>query len=204
MLYLILSLISAYLLGSIPTGYIFAKVLKGIDIRKHGSGNVGATNVFRIVGKAPGAIVLLLDGLKGFAAVALAAGFFYRPSVPLNIEYFCILAALAAVAGHIWTIFLGFKGGKGVATSTGALVALMHQVAAACLVVWVLVFALTRIVSVASIAASVALPIFTWVFNQPIELKALSIILCVISIYKHKSNIKRLLKGEENRLLLGK
>lgn len=204
MLFVILSTLTAYLLGSIPTGYIFAKVLKGIDIRQHGSGNVGATNVFRVVGRVPGVVVLLLDGLKGFSAVALAAGFFYNPKVPINIEYFCILAALAAVAGHNWTIFLDFKGGKGVATSTGALVALMHQVAAACLVVWVLVFLVTRIVSVASLAASLALPIFAWVFNQPVELKALSVILCILSIYKHKPNINRLLKGEEKRLLLGK
>lgn len=200
MFYIILSVISAYLLGSIPTGYIFAKALKGIDIRKHGSGNVGATNVFRVVGKAPGVIVLLLDGLKGFSAVALAAGFFYNPRVPINIEYFCILAALAAVAGHNWTIFLDFKGGKGVATSTGALAALMHQVVGACFVVWALVFLITRIVSAASLAASIALPILAWVFNQPVELKALSVILCIISIYKHKPNIKRLLRGEEKRL----
>ncbi len=200
MLYLILSLISGYLLGSIPTGYIFGRVLKGIDIRKHGSGNVGATNVFRTVGKIPGIVVLFLDGLKGFAAVALAAGFFYHESSPINIEWFCIASALAAVAGHIWTIFLNFKGGKGVATGAGALIALMHQVAFACLGVWAVVFVITRIVSVASIAASLSLPIFAWAFNRPVELKILSIILCIISTYKHVPNIKRLFKGEEKRL----
>lgn len=183
-----------------PTGYIFGRVLKGIDIRKHGSGNMGATNVFRTVGKIPGIVVLFLDGLKGFAAVALAAGFFYRLSSPINIEWFCIASALAAVAGHIWTVFLNFKGGKGVATGAGALIALMHQVAFVCLGVWAVVFVITRIVSVASIAASLSLPIFAWAFNRPMELKILSIILCLISIYKHTPNIKRLFKGEEKRL----
>ena len=197
---IILTLLVSYFLGSIPTGYIFGRMLKGIDIRRHGSQNVGATNVFRVVGKVPGIIVLFLDALKGFAAVALAAGFFYKPTVGINIEYFCIMSAMAAVAGHIWTIFLNFKGGKGVATSTGALIALMHQVVGACFVVWVLVFLLTRIVSISSIIASIALPIFAWVFNRPIELKVFSVILCIISIYKHTPNIKRLLKGEEKKL----
>ena len=201
MIWLLLSLASSYLLGSIPTGYIFAKALKGIDIRKHGSGNVGATNVFRTVGRAPGIIVLFLDALKGFAAVALAAGFFYRASSPINIEWFSIASALAAVAGHIWTIFLNFKGGKGVATATGTVIAMMHQVAGACFVVWAIVFAITRIVSIASIIASLTLPVFAWVFHRPIELKIISVTLCIISIYKHIPNIKRLLKGEEKRLL---
>ena len=200
MIYILLSLISSYLLGSIPTGYLFGRALKGIDIRKHGSGNVGATNVFRVVGKIPGVIVLFLDALKGFAAVALAAGFIYNTNVPINIEWFCIIAALSSVIGHNWTIFLGFKGGKGIAVSTGALTALMHKVAGACFVVWLLVFLITHIVSISSIAASIALPIFAWVFDSPTELKILSVILCIISIYKHKSNIKRILKGEEKRL----
>jgi glycerol-3-phosphate acyltransferase PlsY len=197
---IILMLLTSYLLGSIPTGYIFAKLLKGIDIREHGSRNVGATNVFRVVGKAPGVIVLFLDALKGFAAVALAAGFFYQPTVPVNIEYFCIMSALTVVSGHIWSVFLNFKGGKGVAASTGALIALMHQVVGACFIVWLAVFLVTRIVSISSIAASIALPIFAWVFNQPIELKVFSVILCILSCYKHILNIKRLLKGEERKL----
>ena len=201
MIFLILSLVNSYLLGSIPTGYIFGIALKGIDIRKHGSGNVGATNVFRTIGKVPGIIVLFLDALKGFAAVALAAGFFYRTSSPINIEWFSIASALAAVSGHIWTIFLNFKGGKGVATAMGTIIAMMHQVAGACFVVWVIIFAITRIVSISSIVASIALPIFAWIFNRPVELKILSVLLCIISICKHIPNIKRLLKGEEKRLI---
>ncbi len=198
--YLILSVLTAYLLGSIPTGYIFGRILKGVDIRKHGSGNMGATNVFRVVGKIPGIIVLLLDAFKGFAAVKLAASFFYRPGIPVNFEWFCIAAALAVVAGHNWTIFLRFKGGKGVAVSTGALIALMPQVVGVCFIIWVIIFSITRIVSVGSIIASLALPVFAWVFNSPIELKLFSITLCIISIYKHIPNIKRLLKGEEKKL----
>lgn len=200
MIFLLLSLISSYLLGSIPTGYLFGKALKGIDIRKHGSGNVGATNVFRTVGKIPGIAVLFLDALKGFAAVALAAGFFYQKGSNLNIEWFCIASALAAVAGHIWTIFLNFKGGKGVATGLGTLIALMHQVAFSCLGVWAIVFTITRVVSISSIVASVSLPFFAWIFHRPIELKILSVTLCILSIYKHIPNIKRLFKGEEKRL----
>ena len=200
MIFLLLSLVSSYLLGSIPTGYIYGKALKGIDIRQHGSGNTGATNVFRTIGKIPGIIVLFLDALKGFAAVALAAGFFYHASSPLNIEWFCIASALAAVAGHIWTIFLNFKGGKGVATGVGVLIALMHQVAFACLGVWIIIFAITRIVSVASIFASFSLPVFAWLFNRPVELKILSVILCATSVYKHIPNIKRVFEGKEKKL----
>jgi len=200
MLYLILAILTAYLLGSIPTGYIFGRLLKGVDIRKHGSGNVGATNVFRVVGKVPGVIVLLLDALKGFVAVKLAALVFYREGVGISIEWFCIIAALCAVSGHNWTIFLRFKGGKGVATSTGALAALMPQVIGVCFVIWAIIFSLTRIVSIASIIASLALPISAWIFNKPIELKTISLLLCLVSLYKHISNMKRLIKGDEKRL----
>jgi len=200
MLYLILAIFTAYLLGSIPTGYIFGRLLKGVDIRKHGSGNMGATNVFRVVGKVPGIIVLLLDALKGFIAVKLAALFFYRQDIGISMEWFCIIAALCAVSGHNWTVFLRFKGGKGVATSTGALAALMPQVVGICFVIWAIIFLLTRIVSVASVIASVALLVFAWVFNKPAELKMLSLALCLISLYKHIPNIKRLLRGEEKKL----
>jgi len=201
MIRLILSLTVSYLIGSVPTGYIFARLLKGIDIRKHGSGNIGATNVFRTVGKIPGIAVLLLDALKGFMAVALSVGFFYDKNSSMNIEWFCIASAMAAVAGHGWTIFLKFKGGKGVATGLGALIALMHQVAFSCLGVWAVVFAITRIVSISSLAASIALPVFAWLFNRPLELKALAVTLSILSIYKHIPNIKRLLKGEEKKLV---
>ncbi len=200
MIFIILVIVVGYLFGSIPTGYLFAKRLRGIDIRKHGSGSVGATNVFRVVGKAWGAVVLLLDALKGFAAVALAAGFLYNPKVPINIEWFCILAAFCAVAGHNWNIFLDFKGGKGIATSTGALLALMHQVTGACFVLWLIVFSATRIVSIASVVTSIALPVFAWLFKRPVELKILSVILCLLSLYKHIPNMKRLVKGQEKRL----
>jgi len=199
---LIASLVLSYLLGSLPTSYIAARLLKGLDIREAGSKNVGATNVFRVVGRVPALIVLFIDIAKGFAAVALLPGLFLNNfiGVRLGFELYQILIGTCAVAGHVWNPFLKFRGGKGVATTAGALLAISPDVAAASFIVWCAAFGILRIVSVASIAAAIALPISAVFFNRSIYLVLFCVILCVIGTYKHKPNIRRLLKGEEKRL----
>lgn len=197
---ILLSLLASYLLGSIPTAYLAGRLVKGIDIRKYGSGNVGATNAIRVLGKVPGIIVLVVDALKGI----LAAGFV--PHV-LGLEEIIwpVTCGLVAVAGHNWTVFLQFKGGKGMATSLGVLLGLMIRIAGLRLVVgisvlsWLLVFLASGFVSLASIVAAVVLPIAMVIFSQPFELVTLSVILCGFVILRHRPNIRRLVSGQEHR-----
>jgi len=204
MIYIILAIILAYLLGSIPTAYIFGKILKGIDIRRHGSGNVGATNVFRTVGKVSGIIVLVIDFLKGFIAVTLLPFYLQKflpepiASYPFNIVIFL---GAAAVCGHIWTVFLGFKGGKGVATMAGVVAGLSAAVLFSCLGVWILVFAIWRYVSLASIVVAVILPIFAIASGGDLYFLIFCAIFSIIGIYRHRENIKRLIQGTEKKLL---
>ncbi len=199
---IIFAIIISYLIGSIPTAYIFGRLLKGVDIRQHGSGNVGATNAMRILGKGPGAIVLFLDILKGFLAVMILPSFFKAPG-----EVSIILIGLFCVFGHIWTVFLGFKGGKGIATTLGVMLALAAKVSGLspllglALLVWMVFFLLFRIVSLASILSSLALPIFTLIFSRSKVLIALSVFLSLLVIWRHKSNISRLLQGKESRII---
>lgn len=202
MLNLALSLILAYLIGSIPTSFIFAKVLKGTDIRKHGSGNVGATNVFRVVGKLPAVIVLLLDIFKGVFSVLFLSNVFFNNTIGITVGLgvYKILLGACAIAGHAWSVFLKFKGGKGVATTAGVIFVLAPQVLIASFIVWVGVFSVLRIVSVASIISSMFLPIFGIIFGQPLSNILFYVFLCIIGTYKHKSNIRRLVRGEEKRL----
>jgi len=199
---LIVSFTLAYLLGSIPTSFIFTKVLKRTDIREHGSGNVGATNVFRVVGKIPAIIVLVIDILKGYVAVALIPVFFYNSGAGsiIGIDLLKILLGVIVISGHVWSVFLKFKGGKGVATTAGVMAALAPMVLAGSVIIWVVVFSIVRIVSVASIAASIFLPIFALVFYQSTYLVFFTVLLCVMGTYKHKANIKRLIRGEEKKL----
>ena len=159
----ILAAIAAYLLGSIPTGYLVARA-RGIDIRSVGSGNIGATNVFRILGKSAGIFVLLVDFLKGFLAcwmVARIAGQFFE-STPSQKDYLALTSGLAAILGHNYTCWLKFKGGKGIATSAGVLAALFPKVFLIGLALWLLVFLVSRYVSLASIVAAASLPVSAW------------------------------------------
>jgi glycerol-3-phosphate acyltransferase PlsY len=196
-----LAVIVSYLLGSIPTAYIFGRMLKRIDIRKHGSGNVGATNAFRILGKGPGTIVLLIDVLKGALVTSVIANFFH-----LNEPYYRVILGLVAVCGHNWTIFLNFKGGKGIATSLGVLLGLTISIASIQPVVlytllsWILVFLLSGYVSLASIIASMVLPIMALFYPQPFAVVALSVILCVFVVFRHRPNISRLLQHKESKV----
>ena len=189
--------LGAFLLGSIPTGYLVAHA-KGIDIRQHGSGNIGATNVFRTLGKPLGILVFFLDALKGFAAVWLAMRYGGESAWP------GILAAVAAIAGHNYTPWLGFKGGKGIATSAGVLIALMPWAVLAIALVWFAVFFATRYVSLASICAAAALPVAVgglWFYgcggNGP--LLGFSALIAALAIWRHRSNIERLMAGTEHR-----
>ncbi len=202
---LIIGLVFSYLLGSIPTAYIFGRITKGIDLRKCGSGNLGATNAFRVLGKTTGTIVLILDILKGTIAVLSAALLFYseNPTVSKNL-YIC-LAAIMAVSGHNWTIFLKFKGGKGIATSLGSLIAFSVLIPKFILIValviclWLAIFLYSGFVSLASVIASALLPLLAILFQLPKEIIGFVFIIAVFSLIRHKPNVYRLLQKKESR-----
>ena len=198
---LIISCILSYLIGSIPTAYLLGRWLKGIDIREHGSGNVGATNAFRVLGKGPGIAVLLIDVIKGIISTTLIANMW-----GINDTFILVILGLITVAGHNWTIFLNFHGGKGIATTLGVLIGLTIQLSGLRPVllvvvgVWVILFLVFGYVSLASLFAAVALPISMVMVRAPLGMIIMSIILCLFIVYRHLSNIKRLLQGKENRV----
>ncbi len=189
----------AYLIGSIPTGLIAGR-LKGVDVRQHGSGNVGATNVARVVGKLPGGIVLLVDAAKGWLPVTLLASKAAQLGAGIPVDALRIVLGVAAVAGHIWNPFLQFQGGKGVATALGVLLGLDGRVAAAVFAVWLAAAFFTRYVSVASLCAALAAP-FVMLFlgdSTPWVLGAIGVSLAIV--WRHRPNILRLLHREEHRI----
>lgn len=191
----ILFFIGAYLSGSIPTSYIITKLVKGIDIRQYGSGNPGATNVFRAAGPVPGAITLILDFLKGLIPVLLALKYFGHDKL-----IYAMIAGLFAVSGHIWTIFLKFRGGKGVATATGVFVALLPFPTLYAFILFLAVLFLSRYVSLSSMTAALFLPVFAVLRNEPKLLIIFSVLTAIVIIYKHKSNIKNLASGKERKI----
>ena len=199
--YIITALLS-YLLGSIPAGFLVARA-KGVDIRTVGSGNIGATNVFRSIGKLPGSIVFIVDAVKGYLACeivgSLGARWFAVSSSDAVQEFFLVLAGFVAVLGHNYTCWLGFKGGKGIATSAGVLLALFPKALLVVLGIWILVFAVSRYVSLASIIGAFWLPVFVGLFSYSRQCVIVAAILTVLAIYKHKSNIQRLIAGTEHR-----
>ncbi len=194
----------AYLIGSFPTSFLMARALKGIDIRQVGSGNAGATNVLRSVGKLPALITLIVDVLKGILVVTVVANFFYFQIENLDYDFYRSFLGLAAVCGHIWPVWLKFKGGKGVATTLGVAIGLAPVVLLPSFVIWLIIFFTTNYVSLASILALIAFPIIAIAFSQPIYLIFISCAICSISIFKHRENITRLLKGKENKTILFK
>ncbi len=198
---LIIALFLSYLLGSIPFSFIIARLTGGIDIRRYGSGNIGATNVLRTVGKIPAFSALILDILKGVVTVTLLSKFFYRYGVNIGYESFGILMGLAVICGHIWTVFLKFKGGKGVATSAGVLLFLCPEALAVAAVVWLITVILTRFVSLGSIIGSISLPIAAAIMGKSLQMVIFTITLCLISSYKHKTNIIRLINREEPKIV---
>ena len=193
-----------YLLGSCPNGYLISRA-RGIDIRQHGSGNIGATNVLRVLGKQWGYLVFALDALKGFLAVRIA----YAIGTALIIgsahrEIVGIVAGLTCILGHTFPIWLRFRGGKGVATSAGVLLGLMPVAVFSVLAVWILLFKITRYVSVASIGAAVALPLFVLAYKHlgwltGASLLPFAILIAGVVVWRHRSNMQRLLQGKEQR-----
>jgi glycerol-3-phosphate acyltransferase PlsY len=200
--YVLVSL-AAYLLGSIPFGYLLVRFVRQEDVRDTGSGNIGATNVIRSGGKGLGALTFLLDACKGYAAVVLASRIAAIPAFSsVNLQDAAALAALFAILGHIYTVWLGFKGGKGVATALGVFLALAPWAALAGLAVFIVAVVLTRYVSLGSILAAVVFPIFALLLpHQPRTPLMTAVIFAVpvIVILKHHQNIARLLQGTENR-----
>ncbi|MEH2009832.1 glycerol-3-phosphate 1-O-acyltransferase PlsY [Nostoc sp.] len=200
----------AYLLGSFTTGYIAVKLLKGIDIREVGSGSTGATNVLRTLGKGPGALVLVLDSLKGVLAIALVYWLFnfaqIQNYIPRRIDaqlwqpWVVTLAGLAAILGHSKSIFLGFTGGKSVAIGLGILLAMSWQVGLATAGVFAVVVAISRIVSLSSIAGAIAVSIFMVLLHQPLPYILFGIAGGLYVILRHRTNIERLVAGTEPKI----
>ena len=196
----IVTALGAYLLGSVPTGFLIARS-RGIDIRRVGSGNIGATNAFRVLGRAAGTAVLLVDAAKGAAAVLVCpvlAGLAVPGAEPAALR---LTAALGAVLGHNYTCWLGFRGGKGIATSAGVLAALVPAAFGITLAAFLATLALSRIVSLSSVAAAVVLP-FAVAFTPPgsRSLVILTTVLSVVAIIRHRANLGRLLAGTEPRI----
>ncbi|MDF1575414.1 MAG: glycerol-3-phosphate 1-O-acyltransferase PlsY [Bacteroidales bacterium] len=193
----------AYLLGSIPSSVWLGRAMKGIDLREHGSGNAGATNAFRVLGKAPGILVLLLDMAKGYLAVALAL---LQHEVFPGTELWMILRiglGLAAVIGHIFPVFAGFRGGKGVATITGVALALHPYAALAAMGIYLLVFLISRISALGSLIAVLTYPVWViWVFrSEYLSMQIFSLVVLVLVMITHRTNIMRLLRREEKSLI---
>lgn len=194
LLYYSLYLLLTYLVGAIPTGYLVAKKVMGIDIRDHGSGNTGATNVKRVVGNKAGLFVLFCDFLKGFIPVFVAIRLF--PDAP----FFQIIVALMAMVGHSRSIFLGFTGGKSAITGLGCMLGL-QPLAGLCIgLVALLIFKITRYVSLASLTAAVSAPIIMYGVHAPFAHIVFALMGALLVFYLHRSNIGRLIQGTENRL----
>ena len=195
--------VAAYLFGSVPFGYLLVRIFKKEDIREKGSGNIGATNVIRSGSKGLGAVTFLLDVLKGYCAVWFCGSIATRMGAgPQDRANVIALSALCAILGHIYTIWLGFKGGKGVATAFGVFLALAPWAALAALGVFVVVFALSRYVSLGSILSAVAFPIFAIAIPHPPRTAwstAVLLLVPLIVIAKHHQNIARLIAGTEYR-----
>ena len=189
----VLLVLFSYLLGSITFGEIIARI-KGVNLREVGSGNVGATNVSRALGKKYGVLVFFLDMLKGFIPTYLAIKLFGLNSVWVT------LTGLGAVLGHMFPIFFGFRGGKGVATAFGVLLAVSPKVALFSFLVWILVVSFTRYVSLGSITASLSAVFFLMVSDMPNNICIMALLIAFLIIFKHKDNISRLLSGTEHRI----
>ena len=183
----------SYILGSIPNGLILGKAIWGVDLRQHGSKNIGATNAWRTIGKAGGISIFALDFLKG--AISAYLGLHLGGS-----ELAGVLCGILAIAGHSWSVFLAFKGGKGVATGLGVIAALMPEVTLIVFAVWFAIVYFTGYVSLGSIVGAALVPILTPFFGLPTEFLLLGLIAAVFIIYRHKSNIERLLNGTESKI----
>lgn len=197
MMLFIISLFLSYLIGSIPTGYLISKWFKKIDIREHGSGNPGATNVFRVVGTTAGAITLIIDFFKGFIPVITAIHFFPNQLILI------VIIGLFSIAGHNWTLFLKFRGGKGVITSGGVFMAILPIPTTIAFTIFLITFFATKHVSIGSMISAISLPISVWFINGSYFLTTVSFFCAALIIFLHRSNISRLIKGKELKISLG-
>ncbi|HHY70415.1 MAG TPA: glycerol-3-phosphate 1-O-acyltransferase PlsY [Thermoanaerobacterales bacterium] len=192
MLKTIAFIIASYLVGSISFAYYICKIFYSIDIRQYGSGNPGSTNVLRVLGKKPALIVFTADLLKGFTMVSLGR--------LLGGESLALLSAIAVVVGHDWSVFLNFKGGKGIATSFGIIIGISPKVGLILFIIGISVIYISRYVSLGSISAAILLPIILTVLKYPLTHIITGLILGIIAVYRHRDNIERLLAGKENKL----
>lgn len=195
---LFLACLASYLIGAIPNGLIFGKLLWGVDLRQHGSRNIGATNAWRTLGKGPGFLIFFLDLMKGIIGVLLgnmAGG---------NMGAAPILGGVMAIIGHSCSIFLKFKGGKGVATGLGVIAMLMPEVTAVVFLLWLAVVYVTGYVSAASILAASSVPFLAWLWGEPLEALCFGGSAAIFIIYRHKANIERLMAGTESKIKAGK
>jgi len=214
MLLLVIIVILSYLVGSIPNSIIISKMVRGIDIREHGSGNAGGTNVMRVLGWKYGVLVIFLDALKGAIAVVLIARLFYGPLPFENVSPFDdftlvqIIAGIAAVIGHVWTVFAGFKGGKGIATALGMLLMLITIDMLIAVGIFTLVVLISRYVSLGSIIAAISVPSTLFIRENlfHVDIPGYSTLLpfvigvTLLVIYTHRKNLVRILNGNENKI----
>lgn len=200
---LLLVIVMAYLIGSIATAVWVGKIFHKVDVREHGSGNAGATNVIRVLGWKTGVPVLLIDVLKGWFAAMLPVFLNMADKGSAMLTNYQIIAGLATVVGHIYPVFAGFRGGKGVATIFGVLLAIHPLVTISCFGVFLCVFLISGYVSLGSITAGIAFPILLiFFFDTPsVYLKIFSVLVALALLYTHRLNIRRLLKGEESKLI---
>ena len=199
-------LVAAYLIGAIPTAVWVGQSFYGIDVRQHGSGNAGATNAFRELGKKPGAFVMLVDILKGWAATSLASFLVMLEVIsPENLVLFKIVMGILAVIGHIFPVYVGFKGGKGVATLMGMVLAIQPMAALICLGIFIVVLLISKYVSLGSMMAAVAFPLLLLLPrfhpDEPL-LIVFGFILSLLVILTHKKNINRLIQGQESKIYI--
>ncbi|MEN6566499.1 MAG: glycerol-3-phosphate 1-O-acyltransferase PlsY [Veillonellales bacterium] len=191
-MYALIILIS-YLIGSIPNGLVIGKTLRGVDLRQFGSKNIGATNAYRILGSWPALLVFVTDAAKGIGGV-------YVGQFLLGTPFALLCGGIAAIAGHNWSIFLGFKGGRGVATGLGIIAVLVPKITVIVFIVWAIIVFLTRYVSLASIVAAALVPLLMWLFSERMEYLLFGILAALFVIIRHKPNIQRLIKGEELKI----
>jgi acyl phosphate:glycerol-3-phosphate acyltransferase len=189
-----LLVLAAYLIGAIPTSYIVGRVTRGIDLRQHGSGNLGATNTYRVLGWRAATPVFIVDILKGWAPT-----WFFPMWDRAAAPEWALAYGAAAIIGHMFSVYVGFKGGKGVATSAGVFLALAPAAVGISLLLWVSVLYLSGYVSLASIVSAAILPLLIYFFNAPDSTLGLAVVLALVVLYAHRANIRRLVKGEEHR-----
>lgn len=192
----LITCVVSYLLGSIPNGLVFGKLLWHVDLREHGSHNIGATNAWRTLGKGPGFLIFLLDFLKGAVSVYLA-------EVLTGIPFVMILAGVLAIVGHSCSLFLHFKGGKGVATGLGVITMLMPLPSLIVFLVWLAIVKVSGYVSLGSCIAAALVPVLAWAFSYTLEYTVFGVLAAAFIIVRHKSNIARLLNGTESKIHAG-